>query len=97
MQKAQEFTLYPYSGGDNIILQSDKRIMKANLRTGNAIINAKNRQGGAYFHHLSLEPLKCQLPEEIKNEIQSYLWHNEGKEGNINGCVQFENKELFSL
>lgn len=97
MKKEQEFTLYPYNGGDTILLQSDKRIMRANLRTGEAIINAKNRQGGAYFIHLQMEPLKCQLPEDIKNEIQSYLWHNEGKEGNINNIVHFENKELFSL
>ena len=97
MKKEQEFTLYPYKGGDTILLQSDKRIMQANLRTGQAIINATNRQGGAYFVHLSMEPLRCQLPEEIKIEIQAYLWHNEGEEGNINNCVHFENKELFSL
>ncbi len=64
MKKAQEFTLYPYTGGD--------------------------------FIYLQIEPIKCQLPEDIKTEIQGFLWHNEGKDGNINNVLHFENKPLFS-
>ena len=95
MKKEQEFTLYPYSGGDTILLQSDKRFMRANLRTGAAIINATNRNY-ANSIHLAMEPLKCQLPDDIKTKIQGFLWHNDGKEGNISGIMFFENKTLFS-
>lgn len=31
-----------------------------------------------------------------KTEIQGFLWHNEGKDGNINNVLHFENKPLFS-
>jgi hypothetical protein len=95
MKKEQEFTLYPYTGGDYIYLQSDKRFSRVNLRTGAGIINAKNRNY-ANSIHLQLEPLPFTLPEDIKLKIQGYLWHNEGKEGNISGICFFENKELFS-
>lgn len=95
MKKEQDFTLYPYDGGDYIYLQSDKRFSTFNLRTGKGIINATNRNY-ANSIHLQMEPIKCQLPENIKTEIQGYLWKNEGKEGNINEVVFFENKPLFS-
>lgn len=95
MNKPQEFILYPYSGGDTINLQSDKRFAQVNLRTGNGFINGQNKN---YANSISLQmnPVSFILPEEIKIQIQSYLWHNEGKEGNINGCVFYENKPLFS-
>lgn len=95
MVKPQQFILYPYNGGDIIYLQSDKRFIKADLRTGNAIMNAK---GCDYPNSvkLALNPLKCTLPEDIKTAIQGYLWHNEGKQGNISGVVFYDNKELFS-
>jgi hypothetical protein len=95
MKKEQEFTLYPYDGGDYIYLQSDKRFSRFNLRTGDGFINATNRNY-ANSIYLQMEPLKCQLPEDIKTSIQAKLWHNAGKEGNIGGVLFFENKELFS-
>ena len=95
MKKAQKFTLYPYNGGYEIHLQSNKRFIQANLRTGEAYIN-KFSQNYANSLSLILNPLKFELPEEIKLKIQSYLWHNEGKNGSIGGVLFFENKELFS-
>lgn len=95
MKKEQDFTLYPYTGGDYIYLQSDKRFMQANLRTGKAIINAKNRNY-ANSIYLQMEPLACELPEAIKLEIQSFLWHNEGKDGKLGNVLSWENKELFT-
>lgn len=96
MRKEQEFILYPYSGGDTIYLQSDKRWITANLRTGKGLINDKNknypRQTDLIFNAIEIE-----LPEEVKTDLQGYLWHNNGKDGNISGVVSFENKELFSL
>jgi hypothetical protein len=94
MKKEQDFTLYPYSGGDTIMLQSDKRFMQANLRTGDAIINGQNKNY-ANSIHLQMNPVRCKLPDDIKTKIQAFLWKNEGREGNISGVVFFENKELF--
>lgn len=91
----QDFILYPYSGGDFIYLQSDKRFCKVNLRTGEGIINAKN-ENYANSVKMQMNPLPFTLPEDIKISIQSYLWHNEGKDGNINGVVHYDNKALFS-
>jgi hypothetical protein len=95
MKKEQEFTLYPYSGGDYIILQSDKRFARVNLRTGEGTMNAK---GCNYANSISLQlnPLKFQLPADTKTAIQEFLWNNEGKDGNIKGVIFYENKELFS-
>jgi hypothetical protein len=86
MAKPQSFTLYPYSGGE--------RFAKVNLRTGKGFINGSNKNY-ANSIHLQINPVSFQLPEDIQTKIQGYLWHNEGKEGNINGIVFFENKELF--
>lgn len=95
MKKEQSFILYPYSGGDIIYLQSDKRFIKANLRTGAGHINAK---GCDYANSikLALNPLAIQLPAQAITELQGHLWHNNGKDGNISGICSFENKELFS-
>lgn len=95
MRTPQEFTLYPYDGGDFIYLQSDKRFSRFNLRTGEGFINAKNRNY-ANSIHLQMEPIKCSLPQDIKTKIQGFLWHNEGKDGNIGNIIHFENKPLFS-
>lgn len=95
MRNEQEFILYPYSGGDIINLQSDKRFMQVNLKTGEGIINGSNKN---YANSIAMQmnPVKCQLPEDIKTKIQADLWHNDGKEGDINGIVFYENKQLFS-
>lgn len=95
MKKEQEFTLYPYDGGDYIYLQSDKRFARVNLRTGLGIMN-KDNCNYANSIKMQINPLPFTLPEEIKTQIQGYLWHNNGKDGNINGVMTFENKELFS-
>lgn len=95
MMKDQSFTLYPYDGGDYIYLQSDKRFCRVNLRSGIGIINAKN-ENYANSIKMQMNPVPFTLPEDIKLKIQGYLWHNEGKDGNINGVCSFENKPLFS-
>jgi hypothetical protein len=94
MLKEQSFTLYPYDGTDFIILQSDKRICRVNLKTGQGVINAKNCNYPGFIM-MQINPLKMQLPPDIQKEIQSFLWHNEGKDGKLS-IVSWENKELFS-
>lgn len=96
MKKAQSFILYPYSGGNTIYLQSDKRFARVNLRTGEGVIDSKNHNYPNSVT-LAISNLPFQLPEDIKTGLQGYLWHNTGKDGNISGVVSFENKELFSL
>lgn len=95
MAKPQRFILYPYTGGDIVNLQSDKRFMQANIRTGSAIMNGKNK---TYANSVSIiaDPLPCTLPEDIKTAIQAHLWHNEGEPGNLLNTVHYDNKELFS-
>ena len=95
MRKPQSFILYPYKGGEDINLQSDKRFAQVNLKTGEGYINGQN-DNYANSMSLILNPVKFQLPEDIKTQIQAYLWHNEGKEGNMGGIMFYENKELFS-
>jgi hypothetical protein len=96
MRKAQDFTLYPYSGGDEIFLQSESRWIEANLRTGEAKILASNQNYPNRWAMIAKGHIKFTLPEEIKTQIKEYLWNNEGKDGNINGVISFENKPLFS-
>jgi hypothetical protein len=95
MRKEQDFILYPYSGGDTIHLQSDGRFAQVNLRTGAGIIDSKNHNYPNSIT-LALSHLKFELPEPVKTELQAYLWHNDGKEGNIKGVMFFENQQLFS-
>ena len=96
MKKEQSFILYPYTGGDVIFLQSDKRFARVNLRTGKGFINGSNKN---YANSITLQmnPLPMELPEDVKTDIQSYLWHNDGKDGNLSGICSFENKPLFSI
>ena len=80
MRNEQSFTIYPYSGGDTIFLQSDKRIIRLNLKTGKGIINPKNEQNGAYGHHL-YNGIGCEVPNESLVSLQGYLWRNAGIQG----------------
>jgi len=96
MAKPQEFVLYPYSGGDMIDLQSDKRFIIANLRTGEGKINNKNKNYPTRWDIAAGNYINITLPEEVKTDLQAHLWHNDGKQGNINGVCSFENKKLFS-
>jgi len=96
MRKAQQFTLYPYSGGDTIFLQSDSRWIEANLRTGEGKILASNQNYPNRCSMLAKGHINFTLPEDIKTAIQAHLWHNEGKDGNIGGVMSYENKPLFS-
>lgn len=78
MKKAQNFVLYPYDGGDYILLQSDKRIARINIRTGKGLINAAGCNYPTMIR-LQLNPISCELPEDVKTAIQEKLWHNAGK------------------
>jgi hypothetical protein len=94
--EAQRFTIYPYNGGDTILIQSDKRIAQINLKTG-ATILSKQCQGGAYFMHLNdfMGAMQCEFPKDELVKLQEYLWNNVGEQKH-GGILITENKELFS-
>lgn len=95
MRNVQNFTIYPYTGGDEIKIQSDKRIASINIRTGEGKINPKNQQNGAYFIHLQMGVIKFQIDEEVKIAFQKYFWENEGKQGG-GPIIKWDNEELFN-
>jgi len=99
MAKPQDFVLYPYSGGDTIYLQSEKRWITANLRTGDGQINNKNKNY-PNSGDLLCNAIAIKLPDATLKEIQGLLWHNDGKNGALksNGVtlLTWTNKELFS-
>lgn len=94
MRKVQQFTLYPYTGGDKIILQSDKRFAEVNLRTGAGRMNKENRNYNGYAS-LMLGTVNIQLTDEAIQSIQEYLWRMDGADGG-NSCISWANKPLFS-
>lgn len=97
MRKPQSFIIYPYDGTDFILLQSDTRIMRLNLRTGEAVLS-KSHPNGSHGPHLSPQlgayPVKI-TAEELKT-IQEHLWNSEGEQTGANGVFRIENKPLFS-
>jgi hypothetical protein len=96
MRNEQDFTIYPYNGGDFLTIQSNKRIAKINLKNGEGVINGKNEQNGAYFHHLSFGNVKSfNLDKTTLTNLQKYFWENEGENGG-GSVISWENKELFS-
>ena len=53
MRKSQKFSIYPVSENDlYVTIQSNKRIGRFHLETGEGILSV-NCASGAYFHHLS--------------------------------------------
>jgi hypothetical protein len=94
MKKEAEFVLYPYSGGDRIYLQSDKRWIEANIRTGAAKIIKKGVEYANSYKMLFIGHIDFELPAEAVTSIQNHLWNNSGLQGNT--VMKYENKELFS-
>ena len=95
MRNEQDFTIYPYSGGDLITIQSSKRIARLNIKDGKSSINKKNEQGGAYFVHLQMDCIEFVLNQSIIQVFQKYFWENQGQQGGGN-VIKWDNKELFS-
>lgn len=94
MKKEADFVLYPYDGGEKIYLQSEKRWIEANIKTGAAKIIKKgveyaNSWKMAFIGHIDFE-----LPAEAVASIQNHLWNNSGLQGST--VMKYENKELFS-
>ena len=93
MKKPQDFTLYPYSGGEQIMLQSDKRFAIVNLKTGHGIIDSKNHN---YPNTVTVQMsnIKFELPKETRDAIIKHLTENNGKSGNVAGMMFFDNEKL---
>jgi hypothetical protein len=95
MKKSADFTIYPYSGGDTISIQSDKRFCEINIRTGEGKINKK---GVNYANNwvMTLDPLFFAVESEIIIELKKYFWENEGANGG-GSLISWENKPLYSI
>jgi hypothetical protein len=95
MKKAADFTIYPYNGGDIIMIQSKKRFCQINIRTGEAVINKK---GCDYANSIKvqLDPLFFVVESEIIIELKKYFWENEGANGG-GSLISWENKPLYSI
>lgn len=96
MKAEQEFTLYPYTGGETITLQSDKRICKVNVHTGKGVMNRKNEQRGAYFAHFALGTIEVQVPHTTMNEIREHLKGAAGLQ-QVGAGLLIENKPLQTV
>jgi hypothetical protein len=94
MKKEADFVIYPYSGGDTIYLQSDKRWIEANIRTGAAKIIKKGVEYANSWKMLFIGHIDFELPSEAVTSIQNHLWNNSGLQGST--VMKYENKELFS-
>lgn len=93
MRNEQDFVIYPYNGGDIVNLQSDKRFIQLNIRTGEGIINSKN-DNYANSIKLAISPLPFKMPENVLTDIKAYLWDNSGIQST--SVLSIENKELYS-
>lgn len=71
MRKFQNFSVNPNpQASDYIIVQSDKRIAKINLKTKKMVIT-KSYPSGAYFHHLVMGQTK--LFELTKHQVDELI------------------------
>lgn len=95
MRNEQSFTIYPYDGDDYVLLQSSKRMMRINLRTGEGVINSRNEQNGAYFYHVTMAPLRFKVDDVVLLALKEYFWNNEGKDGG-GSVISWANKKLYS-
>jgi hypothetical protein len=89
MRKEQCFVLYPYTSGEMLILQSDKRIMELNLANGWIRMNGRNEQNGAKFYHLVMGSIKDQLTDAELQAIREHLRRSSGTQGN--SILKWEN------
>ena len=97
MRKIDNFTICPYDGSNELIIQSGKRIAKLDLKTGFGIINRKNEQNGAYNHHLLFDTINFKIDDDIINVFKEYFKKNNGEDGGGKGSgITWENKKLFN-
>jgi hypothetical protein len=87
MRKAQDFVVYPIEKGqpaDVITVQSDTRIGRINLTTGNVAMSPP-QSGGAYMAHLRLGKvvgtLAPELLAQMKDEIAKTAGSSVGSRG----------------
>ena len=95
MRAEQEFTFYPYAGGEIVHLQSDKRWVELNLKSGEGKVSKQNGHQTSWhlrfhgFHSFQIETMKLE-------EINNFLIKNNGQDGGVKGIVSFSNENHFS-
>lgn len=76
MRKAQNFTIYPFREGDtHIIIQSDKRIARIDIKTGKGLVSS-GKGGHPGFHALNsmFNPQLIQLSEVDLSTIRMIIF-----------------------
>ena len=67
-RKAQDYTIYPYTGDGQFLLQSDTRIARVDMNGAGIVSNPHG--SGAYGVHLNFERNPIQLSQEEITEIK---------------------------
>lgn len=95
MRKAQEFVHYPYDGTEFLNLQSDKRWIKLNIKTGHGEVTNKNGQNTSW--HMMNGTINFQLDETQLLKIQAIYIINDGENGKSKcNTLTWTNEKLFS-
>lgn len=93
-RKAQDYTIYPYTGSGSFTLQSNSRIAQVDM-DGKGIVS-NSHPSGAYFHHLIFERNPIQLDKKELTELKLIvLGGGEKLEGG--GLVAEQNLEGIRL
>lgn len=80
MRKAQEFIIYPIKkdqSADQIMIQSDTRIGKIDLSSGNVLMSPP-RQGGSYGVHLAFAKVIDKLTDDDLVNLKLSLFQTKG-------------------
>lgn len=83
-RKSEEYTIYPYNGNGEFIIQSDRRIARIYMNGKGTVSNPHS--GGAYFHHLMFEKNIIQLTENELTELKLIVLGG-GEKLNHNNCM----------
>lgn len=94
MRKAQDFIVYPMQGETNLAtIQSDTRIGKIDLTTGQGILS-QSHPNGAYYAHLAMDRI---VPIDLSPEDASNLrrWIRSTAGELVGGVVKSDNTGAF--
>lgn len=94
MRKEQEFIHYPYDGTEFLDLQSDKRWIKLNIKTGHGEVTTKNGHNTSW--DMRHGTIAFQLEKSQLLNIQEMYIQNKGADGNIDNVITWKNEEYLS-
>jgi hypothetical protein len=94
MRKAQEFIVYPIAKNDEakiILIQSDTRIGRIDLKSGKGIMSQPH-SSGAYAHHLSIDKLTAfELSPLDTQSLRMAIFTTADEKAGTNGVMFTDN------